>query len=232
MLLRRLVENGVSMKLFWFFCFIVALASCSAKGEAGIHFTYSPTLDSICSFFNGPDISADWQEELEGKTAELKREWNAIGKALISTTENIAKHPLDLTGKTAHLTLCNTPSRSFPLIINMRYSLSSYTKQPVSIQDKIGTLYHELLHPYIKTLRPELSLELKKYKNEHELVREHIHLLALLKSVYLKLNLESQLSSLVKMDSRFPNGHYKRAWEIVNSSEYYYEVLIAELVQP
>lgn len=220
------------MKVLFSIFLVVVLGSCSEKGELGVRFTYSPALDSICSFFNGPNISAEWKEELGGKKAELEREWKAIGETLISSTEQITGHRLDANDKTVHLTLCNTTSRSFPLILNMRYALSSYTDNPVSIKDKVGTVYHELLHPYIDSYPPEFSTELKKYENENSRVLKHIHLLTLVKAVYLSLNLEQQLSSILKMDSSLPNGDYKRAWEIVNSSESYYKVLVAELAKP
>ena len=41
-----------------------------------------------------------------------------------------------------------------------------------------------------------------------------------------------ELLSIVEMDNSLPNGHYKRAWEIVNSSDSYYNVLVAELAKP
>lgn len=102
---------------------------------------------------------------------------------------------------TARLTLCNTPSRSYPVIVNIRYSLSSFTEQPVSIHVKTGTLYHEILHGYIENNLPKRSTLLELYRNENPRVVEHLHSIALLKAVYLKLQLTDQLSSLIEVDN-------------------------------
>lgn len=222
------------MKIFLNIFMCMLLVSCSSKdqGSFGVHIKYKPALDTICALVKGPNIQTEWKEELVVKKADLEKEWEAIGSELISSTEKIVGQNLETGENTVHLTLCNIPSRSSPLILNMRYSLSSFTEEPVSINDKVGTLFHELLHPYIDKHLPKSAPSLEKYKNEDSRVLEHIHLLALQKAVYLSLNLNQQLLSIVEMDSSLPNGYYKKAWEIVNSSDSYYKILVAELAKP
>lgn len=221
------------MKIFLYFFMCMFLVSCTSKyqGSLNIRIKYSPGLDTICALVTGHDIQAEWKKELLVKKLDLEKEWEAIGSEFISTTEQIVGHRFEKGENTVHLTLCNTPSRSSPLILNMRYSLSSFTEAPVSIDDKVGTLFHELLHPYIDKHLPKSAPSLDKYKNEHPKVLEHIHLLALQKAVYLSLNLNQQLLSIVEMDSSLPNGYYKTAWEIVNSSDGYYKILVDELAK-
>ena len=212
-----------------FFCTLIISCGSKDADNVNVQIKYTPTLDSVCTFIKGGDIKDDWNKELLLKKVELEREWKRIGPTLISTTEEITGQLFEGGEHNVNLTLCNTPSRSFPLILNMRHSLSSFTDNPVSIQDKVGTLFHELLHPYISEHLPKSASALEKYKNEHPRVLDHIHLLALQKAVYLKLGFEQELSSIIAMDNRLPNGHYKRSWEIVNSSESYYKALVAEL---
>jgi hypothetical protein len=103
---------------------------------------------------------------------------------------------------------------------------------PVPIHVKTGTLHHEILHKYIGNNLPKSTKLLEQYKNEHPRVLEHIHLLALQKAVYLKLQIKDKLLSIIEVDSQLPNGYYKRAWEIVNSKPSYYLEFIHELRAP
>jgi hypothetical protein len=218
--------------LIIFLCFFIA--SCDSKQEdpVRVKIKYTPTLDSVCTFFSGENIKDEWKKELLIKKQELEHEWENIGSKLISTAEEITGKNFERRKNNVYLTLCNTPSRSSPLILNMRYSLTSFTENPVSTQYKIGTLFHELMHPYISEHLPKSVPSLEAYKNEHSRVLEHIHLLALQKAVYLHLKLDHELSLIVQIDSSLPNSYYKRSWEIVNSSENYYKELIAELATP
>ena len=222
------------MKNIFIILVLSLLVSCDIKTSDtfSVRMKYSSDLDSVCSFFKGPKILDEWKIELVEKKVGLEKEWKAIGNSLILSTENILGYKFLAKENVVHLTLCNTPSRSYPLILNMRYSLSSFTENPVSVNDKVGTLFHEFLHQLIEDHIPSTSPILAKYANEHGRVKDHIHLLALQKAVYLSLNLEPQLLSIVKMDSRLPNGYYKKAWEIVNTHDDYYKVIVSELAKP
>ena len=193
---------------------------------------YSPTFDSICALIKNYEIKNEWTEELKVKTVELKKAWGQYGNQLLSTTDLIVGKQFQRSGVTVYLTLCNTPSRSFPIILNMRYSLSSFIDKPVSVYAKMGTLYHEILHGYVNHTMPNDSQLLKLHSGEHSRVVEHLHLLALMKAVYLELKLTDQLSEIIEVDNSLPNGYYKRAWEIVNSNPAYYQEFVAELNAP
>lgn len=201
----------------------------STSGIPEVTIKYSSLWDSTCSIFKGYEIKDAWKEELINKKNELEADWKKYGGKLLLTTVTIVGKEFKRTSITAHLTLCNTPSRSFPIIVNMRYALSGFIDPPVQMHVKTGTLYHEILHKYIDDNLPESSKLIEKYKNEHSRVLKHVHLLALQKAVYLKLQLNDQLSSIMKVDSQLPNGYYKRAWEIVNSHPDYYLEFVHEL---
>lgn len=224
-------KNNISKKIKKIILIILLLPSTaySTKTIPSIEIEYSPMLDSVCALFKGYEIKDEWKTELIKKQVALNSIWNEYGEERLLTTTSILGKPFDRKTVTVHLTLCNTPSRSFPVIVNMRYTLSSFIDKPVSIHVKTGTLFHEVLHPYVDKNLPEKSHLLDLFNNENPRVIKHLHLLALLKAVYLNLDLNNQLTSIIKTDSQLPNGYYKKAWSIVNSKPSYYLEFISEL---
>ncbi|NQZ31223.1 MAG: hypothetical protein HRU06_08090 [Oceanospirillaceae bacterium] len=190
---------------------------------------YNSDLDESCSNAKNYKIKDSWKKELKIKQSQLTQEWDNYGEKLLLETENLVGHKFNRAFVTANLALCKTPSRSLPLTINMRYSLSTFTNNPVSIHVKVGTLYHELLHPYITNNLMTNSPLLTLYIKEPQRVKDHLHLLALLKAVYSNVGMADKLSSIIEVDNSLPNGFYKRAWEIVNSTPNYYLEFIGEL---
>jgi hypothetical protein len=79
-------------------------------------------------------------------------------------------------------------------------------------------VFHELLHTYVIGALGQSAL-LGKYKDEEPIVKAHVHLMAVMKTVYLKLNREEQLQQIIERDSANDNPGYKRAWQIVNDLE-------------
>ena len=89
----------------------------------------------------------------------------------------------------------------------MRYALSGFTEQPAPILLKTATLYYGILHDYVEHTLPQRSRLLELYRNENTRVAQHLRLLALLKAVYLKLQLTNQLADLIDADQHLPYGH-------------------------
>lgn len=80
-------------------------------------------------------------------------------------------------------------------------------------------LFHELLHTWLDdNLGSDRTELLKKHTNETAEVREHIHLMAIQKMVYLKLNRLDLLEFCDQCYRRNPDG-YRRSWEIINDIE-------------
>jgi hypothetical protein len=207
--------------------FLVLSACVKAQGT---QLDYSPKLDSICAVISGPSIEETWKSELQLTLPEFEKEWATLGVELVKGSERVLGRAINQ-NFTAHLTLCNTPSRAWPVVVNMRYALKSFTPSPVPLRVKVGTLHHEILHREIDELIPSNSPFLEDYSDEHSRVRNHLHLLAVQKATYLELGLDDELAELVSVDSRLPEGYYKRAWEIVNSEPQHYKKALAELQQ-
>lgn len=219
------------VKIVKFISIIILLTSCedTPTKKLDVAIEYSSLWDSLCSTLKGYEIKDAWKKEILIKKTQLEIEWRTYGDDLLNTTESIVGHRFNRESATVHLTLCNTPSRSFPLIVNMRYSLSSFIKKPVPIEVKAGTVFHEILHSYVSDNLNDQSALLALYKSEHQRVLDHIHLLALIKAVYLELGRSRELSLIIANDNSLPNGHYKRAWQIVNTEPEYYFDFVNEL---
>jgi hypothetical protein len=217
------------------FLFLVVWASvCSSRGSLPrVQVKYDAAEDVTCSKLPGGSIKEEWKAELLAREPEFIRLWEAEGPRLVAATEAISGEDFPSQEITARLTLCSVPSESFPetgrVTINMRYALSSFTPEPVSMRYKVNTLFHELLHIFLQRHPIANSALLREHATEDERVRDHLHLLALQKAVLMKLNQADALKEVITVDSMLPGGYYKRAWELVHATDTEYVKYVAEL---
>jgi hypothetical protein len=202
----RVIRNTLSLAAL--LCFV-----CSSQATLRrVKVEYSPSQDSLCSVLPGNSVKEEWKAELLARQAEFVQLWESEGPRLLATTEAISGKDFALQEVTARLTLCNSPSESFPqadrVTINMRYALGSFTPTPVSLRYKVDTLFHELLHLFLSQHPIKNSVLLQQNAAEPERVRDHLHLLALQKAVLLKLNEGNALRDVVAIDSALPGGYY------------------------
>ena len=118
------------------------------------------------------------------------------------------------------------------MLINIRPFLDGPTQQqPRPLFLFSAVVFHELLHTYVLGALPQgTSALLEKYKSEEPVVKNHLHLMAVMKLVYLKLNREEQLQQIIEKDRALGTPAYGRAWQIVNDLEGY-EAFVQELKQ-
>ena len=140
---------------------------------------------------------------------------------LLATTISVINKPFRYQEMIATLTLCPIQSMSRPLLINVRPFLDGPTQQqPRPMFLFAALVFHELLHTYvIGTLPQGQSALLERYKSEEPVVKHHLHLMAVMKLVYLKLDRAEQLKRIIEKDSEIDNPAYRRAWQIVNDIE-------------
>jgi hypothetical protein len=139
----------------------------------------------------------------------------------LTTTTAAINKPFRHKEMIATLTLCPIQSMSRPLLINVRPFLDGPTQhQPRPLFLFAALVFHELLHTYVIGARPPgPSALLERYKSEEPVVKSHLHLMAVMKMVYLKLGREEQLQQIIAKDRDIGNPGYGRAWQIVNGME-------------
>jgi hypothetical protein len=210
---------------------LVLVSTGAAASPPEVKVTYSEALDSECSTVRGAEIKDEWKTELAQKRVDFEKRWAAVGPRLLAATERLTNRRFSTSPVTARLTLCNVPSENFGsgILVNMRYALASFTANPVPVRYKANILFHEVLHGFVQDHVPKDSPLLAEHKAEDERVRDHLHLLALMKAVFLDQGMQSDLAEVIEIDGVLPGGYYKRAWEIVNQTEGTYLKYVSEL---
>ena len=174
-------------------------------------FGYRP-FDLSCEVWTKQPIDQSWYGELRSQLPALRSEWAKEAPVLLGETVSVLNAPFRRNELTAFLTLCAIPSMSAPLIINGRLFLPSPMKQsPWPLSRFSAIVFHEILHTHLPPFYAGKSSLFAKYKDETPVVQNHLHLLALMKYVYLKLGREEQLNDIVTTDSSGKDPSYARA---------------------
>ena len=212
------------MKLVACIISFVLVTATNAFGEQYPHvqlvFGYVP-FDQSCERWRNTKIEPQWYEELKTKIKALQDYWDQEAPMLLEATIAEITKPFRYKEMLATLTLCPIQSMSRPLLINIRPFLDGPTQQqsrPLFLFSAL--VFHELLHTYVIEARsPGISALLERYKSEEPVVKNHLHLMAVMKMVYLKLGREEQLQQIIEKDRDIGNPAYGRAWQIVNDIE-------------
>ena len=111
---------------------------------------------------------------------------------------------------------------SIPLLLQVRRFLDGPTQNnPLAPFLFPALVFHELLHTYVGYYTQIKSAFVQKYGKEPLSVLTHLHLMAVMKHVYLKLGREAELKQIIAKDSASEDKAYARAWQIVNEIEGY-----------
>jgi hypothetical protein len=206
---------------------ITLLAAPSSKivSIPKVKISYASMFDVVCGKQLNYEIDQNVSKEVTDRLPVFQNNWDHVAGELLGTTQkiilkNFSEHEISLA-----LSACDFPSMSNPLLINIRYSLSSFTDHPLEKDVTMSIFFHEILHRYLDDKIPSNSQLLEKYKGENETVLSHLHLFALQKAVYLRLKQDSILQKVIAKDQSLPNGSYKRAWQIINDLENYQDFL-------
>jgi hypothetical protein len=180
------------------------------------------------------EIDRTWKQELAGRVAEFQAHWDAEASTLLGTALQEVGRPFPHREMIATLTLCAVGSMSNPLIISMRQFLHGPTKgDPRSKLRFASLVFHELLHSYVAAHRPPTTpilLEHQATFDRSVIVRNHVHLFALMQIVYQKLGRGDDLQKVIEAESSGPDPDYRLAWELVQKIGA--DRLVAELKGP
>jgi hypothetical protein len=217
-------EEGKQLKRVACLLSFLLVTVTSAFGEQYPHvplvFGYIP-FDQSCEQWRNTKIERQWYGELRTKIKMFQDYWEQEAPLLLGTTITEIHKPFRYQEMLATLTLCPIRSMSRPLLINIRPFLDGPTQQqPRPLFLFSAVVFHELLHTYVLGALPQgKSVLLERYQSEDTVVKNHLHLMAIMKMVYLKLDREEQLKQIIEKDREIDNPAYGRAWQIVNDIE-------------
>ncbi len=182
----------------------------------------APVFDMECGQRTGFKIDPQWYTELFKKTPLFQKHWNEQAEALIAASEQAAGRKFSRSQYSVALTLCKWTPMGHPFIVSVRPYLDGPAKadpslgQPMSMNTFVSMTHHELLHSLVDNLlSPDFDSPLLiKYKSEAPNVLVHLHLMAIQKASYEKLNKRKMLEATNHLYA-FIGGDYQRAWEIV-----------------
>jgi hypothetical protein len=175
-------------------------------------------FDVNCGELVKTTVNPEAIKEAVRRAPEFQAMWDREGPAYLSATFDEIGLPFPYTEMQAAITVCpGVRSMSTPLMLNVtRYLSSAKTRDPDWLF--VETVYHELMHTYVRRVNANSVLR-KKYAAEAPVVLNHLHVMALEKFALLKLGKTDELTRVgVDYETLLPPP-YKRAWEIVNDIE-------------
>jgi len=191
-----------------------------------LFFSYSYAYDDFCSPYN--PVDEVWSEEANRREQEFADLWEQDAPQFFKQLFAEFGKGFSRQEYTATLSVCpGKPSYSNPIVLKINPYLKSFKPEmPMRPLFTFSDLvFHELLHTWIVENLKSSAL-LKKYVNEEQSVRNHLHLMAVQILIYKGLGRQDLLAWLEMQYPRM-RGPYSRAWEIVNQEGY--EVFIEEL---
>ena len=211
---------------------VAAVLLCASASAAVpvVRLSYAESFDEICQQQTKYVLEPAWASEAKSRLPEFQAQWHANGERLLRATEQIVGKRFTERAFQVSLSVCSFPSMAEPLLVNIRFSLRSFVPDAIPPDVTIGTIFHEILHRYLSERVPAKSKLLARAANEDEIVRSHLHLMALQKAAYLKLGLRDTLQRVIEKDHALPNKSYGRTWDIVNDGQTYM-ALVDELKQ-
>jgi hypothetical protein len=186
-----------------------------------ITFEYGELYDRFCADVTKRTIEPEAVEELKARLESFRGHWRREAPQLFRATVKLTKAPFEFGEAKAALSLCNPGSLSFPLIINVRHYLKSINGERARpLEDLAATLFHETLHRYVNDrmeAQPGKTTPLlAKYRDEQAVVRNHLHLFAILDEVYRRLGRQKDLDEIIAFEDRLNFApHFRRAREII-----------------
>jgi hypothetical protein len=204
-------------------------ASVRATGNQlpSVQLAYADGFDAVCSQQTHYAIKPEWVAEVNARLPEFTANWRRDGERLLRATDEVVGKPFRDKQFMVALSVCSFPSMSDPLLVNVRFSLQSFTTDSLRPNVTTSIILHEILHHYLSDKTPHDSALLSKYRDEDETVRTHLHLLALMNAAYARLGQADTLVRVIEKDKSLPNPSYGRAWQIVQAETY--SSFVAEL---
>jgi hypothetical protein len=178
------------------------LASAHASGNQlpAVQLAYADGFDAVCSQQTHYAIKPEWVAEVNAGLPEFTANWRRDGDRLLRATDELVGKQFRDKQFIVALSVCSFPSMSDPLLVNVRFSLKSFTADSLSPDVTTSIILHEILHHYVSDKTRHDSTLLSKYRDEDETVRSHLHLLALMNAAYARLGQTDTLARVIEKD--------------------------------
>jgi hypothetical protein len=203
----------------------------SAKAISGVtprlYIQPAPIFDMLCQqtpFKIDAALQSNLQKELDEKLKDFQFEWDKAASTIVPASEKATGRKFSRKEYSVALSLCGWIPMGDPvlLISALPYlgepRISRGFKMPMNMNAFVSMTHHELLHSLVDNIVSSdfwnSSALLKKYSNETYNVRVHLHLMAVQKAAYQRLNYKSLLDATDQLYS-FIGGDYQRSWEII-----------------
>jgi hypothetical protein len=226
--------------LFLIICFLGI--ACSWASECTIRqlphypkveFNYgwcSYVMDFLGSWFFDAPVTEDLKHQLTNQLPQLTSAWGKDAPILFKELFSTFQKGIKAENRNALINLSHGSSYGSHrfLIFGLRWFLDPEPwRFAISKEDAFSALvFHELLHVWVdENLHKDRSELLQKYRDEDSLVLDHLHLMAIQKMIYLKINRPDLLDFIDESYRTNQGPLYKKAWEIVNNIEGYESVL-------
>ncbi len=205
--------------------FIALLLICmTAKAQTGqqyprLFFKYSWLFENICSPLSPPPRI--WRQEAIAKEQKFQDLWEAAAPKLFKGLfERYPNRPFERKELTATLSVCpRLIPVGEPLILNVVHFLDSYTtdeggrKRPP--EAFTWMVFHELMHTWLRRYLKSSELVNGKYAAESDVVKDHLHLMALEIVLFEEAGLKDQQKWIEAFYPIAGGGNYHRAWDLV-----------------
>jgi hypothetical protein len=222
-----------SALLFLILGLVCSNASALEAGYPLIYFQYSPAYDSkYCP--TAHEITPEWVASAQTVVSSLQSAWDLEAPVLLGAVAKTIR-PFRTRGEIAGLFLCrDLVSFSYPLFISAwPFIPEAMNGKPLPLSHIKFITFHEVLHRFVtENLDPSAPTPLlKKYSEEAPNVRDHLHVMAIQKLVYLQVDPSGESLKQLLAYERGYGKDYQRAWEIVNGPQGH-EAFVQELKYP
>jgi hypothetical protein len=176
-------------------------------------------FDRVAPTFLKETPDTAWVHEAARRLPEFQAAWDREGRAYLDAALQLVRLDFPYREMQATLTVSSVYSMSDPLLINVRPFLASTQATgvtPVGLDHFCESVFHELMHHYTRPVFRVSALR-RKYASDTEVVRDHLHVMALEVVVLTRLGKSEELAYLDRLyrDRKSSPPGYARAWQIV-----------------
>jgi hypothetical protein len=135
---------SIAILCYCFFSAEIQASEVLKMSPPKISLYYAETFDDVCGKKLNYNINSSWRNELINRMPSWKNLWDSEGFFLLKTSIQIVERNYPQADYKTAISLCSFPSMSAPLIVNGRYVLNNFTKNPITDDVFISTIFHEI----------------------------------------------------------------------------------------